>query len=571
MAPSVRSSLLAAAALAGALMAGPAAAQAQTLTFTPVADTYVSSSAATTNYGKSADLWTDASPSRKGYLRFNVSGTAGLHVTGVRLRMYQRDKSPAGGDVYSISSNTWSESATNYDNRPAIDGPLRASFGSVAAKKWYTVALSSGAVGADGLVSFAVSSRNSDGASWASRETSNKPQLLVDVTAAPPSADGLSQVAAPALGSSDPTYYAGEHRLAATAGGRVLALYGKHLDGVQLAWRDGAGAWQTATTGRVSDGRLLQDTGTGDWPASIAVARDSSGAEHAWVVWSGYGYSKLRPVQMVRLSNLDSPSGPSVGPIETIDDAPYGAYRADIGFERAADGTLRGCVLWAKRTDSGSTNFQMLTGWFTDLDSDTPSVHDLTAIYNGGLSSRFGTLVPVAGGIKAVAKGGNDWLRTYSHDGATALTSWSAGSGTITVPGGVSPAAVALSSGDVVAAVDTDTTNHVITVQRFSATGAPSAPELQLTGYAQPTLATDGSNVWLVSVRQSDGYLVSREFVAGSGWTAADRVEAGAEGGGNYQWPNALRDAQGKLRFITRGPVGPTADQNAVLFLQRAL
>jgi hypothetical protein len=71
-------------------------------------------------------------------------------------------------------------------------------------------------------------------------------------------------------------------------------------------------------------------------------------------------------------------------------------------------------------------------------------------------------------------------------------------------------------------------------------------------------------------IRASDGYVISRSFSAASGWSQSNAVEIGAEGGGNYAWPNVLRQADGRLRLIVRGPAGPSG-QTAVLAFQRAL
>ena len=54
-----------------------------------------------------------------------------------------------------------------------------------------------------------------------------------------------STVAEPCEGSSDPTLYPNNHRLLVTSSGRWLALFDPAGSGLQLAWRDGAGAWST--------------------------------------------------------------------------------------------------------------------------------------------------------------------------------------------------------------------------------------------------------------------------------------------------------------------------------------
>jgi hypothetical protein len=126
-----------------------------------------------------------------------------------------------------------------------------------------------------------------------------------------------------------------------------------------------------------------------------------------------------------------------------------------------------------------------------------------------------------------------------------------------------------LDSGEVLAVVESDTVNHVVTVERFSPDGDAASVDLRLAGYKQPSIATGPTGAWLLMVRSSDGYVVSREL-SDSGWTEVDRVELGAAGGGNYSWPNALRRVDGRLRFVVRGPAGGSA-QNSVLAFQRVV
>jgi hypothetical protein len=538
----------------------------ETLSFVPVADTYVDSSAPSSSFGSSISMYDDASPVKQSFLRFNVSGLYGRPVLDARLRLYNKDASPEGGRVWSIASNFWTEAIT-WDSRPAIDGPLLGQFGAVQSGNWHEADLGQFPSG-DGTVSLAIDSTNNDGAKWGTRESSNSPQLLVDVEMGTQIHDGLSEVAAPTVGSSDPTYLPTNHRVALTAGGRTLVLYGRHADGVQLAWRDRFGTgWHTQTTGAVSDGRLLSGTGTGDWPASIAVARDSAGAQHAWVVWGRTSYTYLKPVQMARLSNLDAPAGPRVGQTVTVDAAPMGAYRPDIAFESAPGGDKRGAVIWSRCREDAVC--ELHAAWFTDLDSDAPALHDESVLTAASTYKRWGRLVPSAGGMRVAARGPSSRLTIYSHDVRAPLGSWTAGAGGLGVADN-GPTAVALDSREILTATETDTTNHVLTVQRFSPGGAPVSPELQLTGYAQPTLTTDGTSAWLLMIRTSDGYVVSRRLVPGSGWSGADRVEIGAEGGGNYAWPNAVRRVSARLRFVVRGPAG-SATKSAVLAWQRAL
>ena len=562
------SGLVAATAVAATvgLVPRPAAATSHTLTFTPSADAYVSSAYPTKSYGTSSTVQVDADPTKQSFLRFSVTGVNGRAVEGVRLRMRQVDASAAGGRVHAMSSTSWSESVT-WATRPTIDGPHLASFGSVSAGNWYEVPLGKVVTG-DGVISLAMDSPSGDGADWSSRETSTPPQLLVDL--APPAStvvDGLSEVGA-GLGSSDPTFYATNRRLALTAAGRLLAIHGRHAEGVQLAWREPAGSWQVATQGAVTDGLLLGGTGTGDWPTSLAITPDQAGKEHAWVVWSGTAGSgeTARPVQMRHLTDLDSPGGPTVGPIVTVAEPGLGNGRVDLAFERDAGGAYRGAVTWVRRT--GDTATELVVTWFTDVAADVPP---LTApvVLQTSTGPRVATLAPAPSGMRLLARGPSGKLRTYSHEATAPLTSWAAGPDGLYVSSSARPSAVVLSSGETLAVAESDTANHVVSVQRFSPAGVPSAVELQLAGYAQPTVATNGTSAWLVMVRLSDGLVVSRQL--GAGWSAADRVEVGPEGGGNHAWPNALRQTDGRLRLVVRGPSGSSANHSAVLAFQRLL
>ena len=123
-----------------ALGIAPASASAapQTLSFAPEADTYVDSASPSSTHGRSTGMNADASPQRQSLIRFRVSGLAGRQVTGAKLRLHQVDASASGGRVFSMSATTWSESVS-WNARPAIDGSMLASFGSVAAGNWYEV------------------------------------------------------------------------------------------------------------------------------------------------------------------------------------------------------------------------------------------------------------------------------------------------------------------------------------------------------------------------------------------------------------------------------------------------
>ncbi|WP_127500550.1 DUF7594 domain-containing protein [Actinoplanes solisilvae] len=170
--------------------AGPASAA--TATFTPVADTYVQSDTATTNYGTSTQIVVDNSPVRRSFLRFTVSGVSGTITSAkIRLRTISGNSgSPAGGTFKAVSSTSWSETGTTWNNQPAIDGATLGTIGSVGENTWYEVDASA-VVKGNGTFSFAGTSSNSDGAYYDTRESgADAPQLVVTTgTTTPPSGD----------------------------------------------------------------------------------------------------------------------------------------------------------------------------------------------------------------------------------------------------------------------------------------------------------------------------------------------------------------------------------------------
>jgi hypothetical protein len=78
--------------LASILPGQMAKAATTTFTFKPVADAYVISTSASTNYGKTTNIRIDNSPITRSYLRFSVSGLNGATVQSATLRIYANSK-----------------------------------------------------------------------------------------------------------------------------------------------------------------------------------------------------------------------------------------------------------------------------------------------------------------------------------------------------------------------------------------------------------------------------------------------------------------------------------------------
>lgn len=177
---------------AAVVLTGSVAASAASVTFTPVADTYVQSDTASTSYGTSTQIVVDNSPVRRSFLRFTVSGVSGV-VTGAKLRLRTisgNSGSNVGGTFRRMSNTTWSETGTTWNNQPAIDGATLGTVGAVSGNTWYEVDVTAAVTG-NGTYSFGATSTSGDGAYYDTRESgADAPQLVVTTgTTPPPSGD----------------------------------------------------------------------------------------------------------------------------------------------------------------------------------------------------------------------------------------------------------------------------------------------------------------------------------------------------------------------------------------------
>lgn len=360
-------------------------------------------------------------------------------------------------------------------------------------------------------------------------------------------------------GASDSTFYGNNRRLAMSAGGRQLALYDPHGSGVQLSWKDpGDTAWSRQTQGQVSDGQLLGPDIANDRPASIVV--DPAGTT-GWVVWAGYTFRKISGVRMRRLTNLDAASGPSVGPEITLRLGGLGNVRVDAVYHAGSV-----YVSWTERT--ASTTYQLMAGRLSDT-SAIPILTDVATLWRGSSSAATGTLVSTGSGLRVAAR--TKKLRIYSQlSGAT----WVEGSAGAMLSGKARPSAVALASGAILVAVQSDSVNDVVKVFKFDADGGgtPIVEVQSSFGYEEPTLVhAGGDNALLVMVRNSDT-LVSRTRTGGT-WSGGDTIELTSADSGNYAWPNALRHpTNGRLELLVSGANCATSTkQREVLHFSRPL
>ena len=362
-------------------------------------------------------------------------------------------------------------------------------------------------------------------------------------------------------GSSDATFSGNNRRLALTAQRRELAVFDPHGSGVQLMWRDdGAAGWSKQTQGAVSDGQLLGPDIPNDRTASVVV--DEAGTT-GWVIWAGYAFSMISEVRMRRLTNLDDASGPTVGPEVTLRPGGMGNVRVDAIFH---EGSV--WVSWTERT--GDTAYALKAARLSSLSTDSPALTDVATLWQGTPQVATGTLVSTSSGLRVAAR--TQKLRIHSHISGT---TWMQGSGAVGLNGKARPSAVALASGVILVAAQSDPKAHVVKVFHFTnnGNGTPGVEVNTGPGYAQPTIVrTAGDAAVVVMVNKTADSLVSRARTGGA-WSESEITELTAESGGNYAWPNALREpGDGVLRLLVDGkPCPKSKKQQEVLHYRRPL
>jgi hypothetical protein len=154
-----------------------------TLVLNPIADTYVSSDVATTNYGLNVALKADASPDIQSFLRFNVQGLTGS-INSATLRLYANNGSSIGYGVYPLTGGSWTETGTTYSDKPGT-GSLAASSGGYTAGSWAQANLLPLVTG-NGELNIALKTTSNTSLSYSSREGANPPQLVINISANPP-------------------------------------------------------------------------------------------------------------------------------------------------------------------------------------------------------------------------------------------------------------------------------------------------------------------------------------------------------------------------------------------------
>jgi len=153
------------------------------ITFQPVADSYVSRKNPSKNFGAETRLYARTGPIMRSYVRFSVSGLpADATVTRATLQVYSPSGSAVTLEAHRVANTTWGEGTINFNNAPAFDASATASSGPFPAGQWLSLDVTR-LVAGNGAVSLVLTTTSQTTTSLASREdTALPPSLLVETT-----------------------------------------------------------------------------------------------------------------------------------------------------------------------------------------------------------------------------------------------------------------------------------------------------------------------------------------------------------------------------------------------------
>jgi hypothetical protein len=152
----------------------------KTFTFSATEDSFTKQKSSSSNFGTSQQLFVDkidtASGEMRTFLKFTVSGVSKFNSA--RVRLFLTDGSNNAPKLYSTSSS-WQESTIKWSNQPSLGSSLT-NLGQVNSNTWVEYDVTS-AVKKNSNFSFSLAGENNvdDGIIISSRESTNKPQLII--------------------------------------------------------------------------------------------------------------------------------------------------------------------------------------------------------------------------------------------------------------------------------------------------------------------------------------------------------------------------------------------------------
>jgi len=155
----------------------------QTIVLTAIADASVKSDNPTRNYGRTSTMATDGSPLKVNYVKFDLSPLSGKNIISARLHLkVATDPSPQIQSNKHVENNTWDEYQITYNNRPAAGNQVLASINSGGVTDaWQEVDITGAVrVSAGQVISLAIEMDGTNGITFYTRETVDKPQIIVE-------------------------------------------------------------------------------------------------------------------------------------------------------------------------------------------------------------------------------------------------------------------------------------------------------------------------------------------------------------------------------------------------------
>lgn len=151
----------------------------RTLKLNPSADSFVRSSAANSNFGKSKTLEDDVSPRENIYLKFDLSSLSGKQIKKATLMLKVKEGTNSNLGLYKVSDTSWIETKITFNNRPAFVGLITGINASRANSISKADVLNYVNLKKGGKVTFGINSAIHDPGSFYSRESANKPELVI--------------------------------------------------------------------------------------------------------------------------------------------------------------------------------------------------------------------------------------------------------------------------------------------------------------------------------------------------------------------------------------------------------
>lgn len=151
-----------------------------TVQITPIADTYADSANPSTNYGNAAILYSDGSPIKIAFLKFDLTSLANKTISAATLNLNVNNATVSTENVKSITDSSWSENTLTYNLLPS-GSTLITTFKGAASGTWIRPDVTSAVAANVGqLLTLSLDSTGGDGLGFYSREsTSNKPYLQI--------------------------------------------------------------------------------------------------------------------------------------------------------------------------------------------------------------------------------------------------------------------------------------------------------------------------------------------------------------------------------------------------------